>query len=357
MAVSRGATVTEWVDSSTPIGTSTTHTVDASTTMLIVAFGSEGDLTISSPVWNGSEGMTLIGSVVTSSSGGDVRVWLYGLVSPTTGAHTLSWSVAGGGDNAWAVAVNYLGTDTTSVAAATNLIDSEDNGNNASPDVAMSGSTTSGAALVIAGTFRGADGDPATESNDGNFADVATADTGGGSSTTDTSYYYGDDVDGGTGGTVSPTIDWTGSASDECVGVFAEILEAASSPTSTSTADVSLATYNPSSQTNHTMKLRARVTSGAGTATIRARLYEGGVAISSEKESSALTASLADYELAITDGEAATISDYSDLSIRFSGYDSGGASLTFEVAEVSLCVPEATASALAKPQAIMFIKT
>jgi hypothetical protein len=199
--------------------------VDSNTTLLVVFFGSEGDLTISSVAWNTSETMTEIGSVTTSSSGGDVRVWAFGLVNPTTGSHSVSYSVSGSGDNAWAVPINYLGTETSSVANATNLIDSDDNGNNAAATVAMSGSTTSGSTLVIGGTFRGADGDPASESNDGNFSTIQTGDTGGGSTSTDTSYYVGDYIVGGSGGTISPTINWTGSASDECVGVFFEILE------------------------------------------------------------------------------------------------------------------------------------
>ena len=203
MPVTRGTTVTPWSTSSAPGSVSFSHTVDANTTLLILAIGSEADLTASSPYWNTSEAFTLIGSVTTSSSGGDVRVWLFGLVNPTSGTHNITFSTSGAGDNAWAVAANYLGTETSSVAAATNLIDSEDNGNNAAATVAMSGSTTSGACLVIAGTFRGGDGNPATESNAGGFADVSTDETGT-STFSDTCWYYGDDVDGGTGGTVSP---------------------------------------------------------------------------------------------------------------------------------------------------------
>ena len=201
MAITRGTTHSPSVDSSTPIFTSVAHTVDADTTLLVVTFHSEGDLTISDVYWNTTELMTEIDSVVTSSSGGDVRVWAFGLVTPTAGAHDITFSVAGGGDNLSVVPINYLGTETASVADATNVIDSEDNGNNASQTVAMSGGTTSGSTLFIAGTFRGNDGDPATESNDGNFADVETGNSGGGSTFSDTSYYVGDYIGGGSGGT------------------------------------------------------------------------------------------------------------------------------------------------------------
>jgi hypothetical protein len=112
-------------------------------------------------------------------------------------------------------------------------------------------------------------------------------------------------------------------------------------PTSTSVADVGLATYTPATQTNHSILVRARVTSGAGTATLRAALYEGTTNRSGDLETAALTASLANYELAIPDASAANITDYSNLSIRFWGYDSGGAALTFEVDYLALEVPEA----------------
>lgn len=229
MAITRGATVTTGVDSATPIIATLAHTVNASTTLLVVTFHCEGDLGISSVNWNTTEAMTEISSVVTSSAGGDCRVYAFGRVNPTVTAANVTWTVSGAGDNLAVVCVNYLGTETASVAAATNAIDSENNGDAAATTVAMSGATTLGATLVAAGTFYGGDGNPSSDTG-ASFNTVREGETGT-STTTDTCYYYGDLIDGGTGGTVSPVINWTGTASDECVGVFFEILSATTNVT------------------------------------------------------------------------------------------------------------------------------
>lgn len=110
---------------------------------------------------------------------------------------------------------------------------------------------------------------------------------------------------------------------------------------STSVAEVSLASASaPSVDTGHNIKVRARVTSGAGTAVLKAALYEGASNRSGDLSTSALTTSLANYTLAISEANAANITSYADLSIRFWGYDSGGAALTFEVDSIHLETPE-----------------
>jgi hypothetical protein len=112
-------------------------------------------------------------------------------------------------------------------------------------------------------------------------------------------------------------------------------------PTQTSVAEVSLAAAGtPTTQTAHSIKVRARVTSGSGT--IRAALYEGANNRSGDLESSALTTSLADYSLAIADASAANITDYSNLSIRFWGYSVNGGGIVFEVDQIYLETPAST---------------
>lgn len=114
---------------------------------------------------------------------------------------------------------------------------------------------------------------------------------------------------------------------------------------STSVAEVSLASYGtPSEQTNHAIKVRARTTSGS-TGVIKAALYEGTTNRSGDLTSSALTNSLANYTLAIPNASAANITDYSNLSIKFWGYDSAGNALVFEVADIYLELPEASGPA------------
>jgi hypothetical protein len=110
-------------------------------------------------------------------------------------------------------------------------------------------------------------------------------------------------------------------------------------PQATSVAEVSLASHaTPSERTNHLITVRARTTSGS-TGVIKAALYEGSTNRSGDLTSSALTNSLTDKSLSIPDASAANITDYSNLSIKFWGYDSAGRALTFEVAEVSLKLP------------------
>jgi len=112
-------------------------------------------------------------------------------------------------------------------------------------------------------------------------------------------------------------------------------------PTSTAVAEVSLGPgREPATRTAHSLNVRARTTAGAGT--MRAALYEGNSNRSGDLESSALTTSLADYTLAIPDANAANITDYSNLSVRFWGYAAGGGSIVFEVDQLWLQAPERT---------------
>ena len=112
-------------------------------------------------------------------------------------------------------------------------------------------------------------------------------------------------------------------------------------PTSTPVARISLASHGePSERTTHSIKIRARTTSGS-TGVIKAALYEGSTNRSGDLTSSVLTNALADYTLAIPDASAANITDYSDLEIRIWGYDAGGNALVFEVADVYVELPTA----------------
>ena len=107
----------------------------------------------------------------------------------------------------------------------------------------------------------------------------------------------------------------------------------------TTTAEISLGSHGiPSVRTNHSIKVRARTTSGS-TGVLKAALYEGAVNRSGDLISQPLTNVLADYTLIIPDYIAATITDYSNLSIKFWGYDSVGNALVFEVSKIHLELP------------------
>lgn len=107
----------------------------------------------------------------------------------------------------------------------------------------------------------------------------------------------------------------------------------------TSVGEISLASHGtPVVDTNHSIRIRARTTSGS-TGVIRAALYEGEINRSDDLETPFLTNSLVDYSLNIPENVAATITDYSNLSIKFWGYDLGGNALVFEIAEIYLELP------------------
>lgn len=110
---------------------------------------------------------------------------------------------------------------------------------------------------------------------------------------------------------------------------------------STTVAEISLASHGtPSVRTNHSIKVRARTTSGS-TGVLKAELYEGSTVRSGATplETSVLTNSLADYTLAIPDAAVAAITSYSNLSIKFWGHDPAGNPLVFEVSRIYLELP------------------
>lgn len=110
-------------------------------------------------------------------------------------------------------------------------------------------------------------------------------------------------------------------------------------PMSTSVAEISLASHvAPSVRDRHSIKIRARTTSGSG-GVIKAALYEGTTNISGDLTSSTLSNSLADYTLTISDASAAAITSYSNLSIKIWGYETMGTGLVFEIARVYLELP------------------
>ena len=84
-------------------------------------------------------------------------------------------------------------------------------------------------------------------------------------------------------------------------------------PTATTVAKVSLeAGGTPVTQTAHSIHVRAKKASGTGTVVLNAALYEGASNRSGDLTSSALTTSLAEYTLDISDANAANITDYSE---------------------------------------------
>lgn len=110
----------------------------------------------------------------------------------------------------------------------------------------------------------------------------------------------------------------------------------------TSVAEISLASYGtPVSDENHSIKVRARTLSGSS-GVLKVALYEGAVNRSGDLITLPLTNTLTEYTLIIPNSAAATITDYSNLSIKFWGFDIAGNALVFEISEIYLELPTST---------------
>ena len=216
-AVTRGATISTYVTSSTVTTVSQPHTVDAGTTLLILVISQEAGETLTvEPYWNTTEAFTLIHATTPSGSNNHVRDYTYGLVNPTAGTYNITYT-SSENDNIHHTAVNYIGTTSTSVEDATNYLNEKVNDSATGTTILASGGD-SGSTLLVAGVFKGGDGDPA--SNATGFAELADSATGT-SKTADTAFYVADLIGGAP---EAITITWA--LSDENAGQLIEILAA-----------------------------------------------------------------------------------------------------------------------------------
>jgi hypothetical protein len=147
-----------------------------------------------------------------------VRQIIYGIVNPTAGSFNVDFEIGTAITvEGIAFAISYLGGLTTSVAAAAIYLDEQIN-NAASQTVPMNDAVggVAGRTAVAAATFLGGDGDPASETaSGGQFASPMFNSATGTSTTADRSYWVADQINWTP---AAVTVDWTGTASDECVG-------------------------------------------------------------------------------------------------------------------------------------------
>ena len=224
MAVTRGATTTGASNSviDDTDASISSHTVDSGTTLLLVSLHIMADAAISGvPQWSlgGGENMTLV-HASTAGGAGDVRTYVYGLVSPTGGAGSVSTTITAASDYSYSSAVNYIGTETASVAAATNFL-SEDVNDTATNTSVHASAGSSGNALYFAGNIKGGDGSPA--SNGSSFNELFDTNTGA-STSNDGSVYVADLLDSAPS---AITVTWA--VIDENSSIYIEIVAAAAS--------------------------------------------------------------------------------------------------------------------------------
>ena len=153
-----------------------THTTTADTDLLLVCLLVEGAEAVTGTPTFDSNNLTLIRDTGDTSSNSDVRIFVYGLISPgavTNG--TVSIDMTSNVNPSAVACINYTGTDTASVAAATNFINEDVNTSATSTGVHASGGS-SGNTLFVVGCGQGEDMQPASVDN--SFAEIWDEQTG-----------------------------------------------------------------------------------------------------------------------------------------------------------------------------------
>jgi hypothetical protein len=202
---------------------------------MVVISIQEGNETVNAaPVWSGDETMTLIREpTLTSPASNDSKVYVWGLVNPTAETGTLDISNISSSRSFQSVAVNYIGTETSSVAAATNFLSEDINqdgqGGASSTSVHASGGTAGNALVLMAGA-ESRDSYPV--SNNASFNEVYENFTGS-SDTSDTVGYVADLLDGAPS---AITVTWNKTDSNTSV-YFEVVVESAITITSVSGDD------------------------------------------------------------------------------------------------------------------------
>lgn len=148
MAVALDVAGTVITGTVSPVASSASITVGAGASCLIVVVqGDDNTTTVTAPTWNGVS-TTLIGTIATTDNGCFTK--FYGLISPASGAQSLSVSFSGGAPGIHMCAVSFSGSNTASVAACfTNFVSQANNTASTSSTVTVTsavGNYTIGAA-------------------------------------------------------------------------------------------------------------------------------------------------------------------------------------------------------------------
>ena len=200
------------------------HTVDADTDLLLVSIKLKANEFISGvPQWSlgGGENMTLVRQSTSNDNSQNLKVWVYGLLTPTAGLGAISIATTSAFPAGQADALNFIGVETSSLAAAVKFIDEDvvEAASTANTNPLNSGGDA-GNALYVAAGFRG--GDVTGASNASGFTENFDGRTG-----TDTGqdlgYYTATLLDNAP---QAITVDWDGTVTDQCSAVYLEIVAA-----------------------------------------------------------------------------------------------------------------------------------
>ena len=194
------------------------HVVQSGTIITIFSVHMRGSVDITTtPFFNTSETFTLIHESTNSGQDGDSHTYVYGLINPTATTADIEYDVDST-DKLSHTAVNYSGTISSNVAAATNFLSEDVNDTSTTTSVHASAGT-SGSTLFFAGSHVLLTADPS--SNDAGFFEISDGDafdTGSG-----IAYYVCDKIGGGAS---AITVTWNDNFAN--ASVYIEVLPAVS---------------------------------------------------------------------------------------------------------------------------------
>lgn len=210
-------------EAATPISQlSISHTTTSSTDLLLCFTAIEGNETLENDEASfNSTAMTLIHDSGSTGSGSDVRVYVYGLISPDVGTYTAKVDPQFSTSPMVALWLNYSGTETSNVAAATNHISNDVNTDPTGTTVLSTGGTSGNVLLAFAVAQGGTTG-PSTVNN--GFSEIY--DNATDTESSDFSYALSTLTSGLPS---AVTVSWTGS--NENSGLLLELVVATSSGT------------------------------------------------------------------------------------------------------------------------------
>lgn len=156
-----------------------THTTTSDTDLLLVCVITLGNENVTGTPTFDSDNLTLIHDVGQNNSS-DVRIQIWGIVSPGAKTATVSVDFISGVDPSVLAMINYKDVDTASVAAATNFINDDVNDVPTSTGVHASGGSLGNTLFVVGGGI-GADMQPASVDN--SFVEIWDEQTGTSTST------------------------------------------------------------------------------------------------------------------------------------------------------------------------------
>jgi hypothetical protein len=202
----------------------TNHTVDSGTTLLLLGAGIRGASIAVSTItdWDTGQSFSKISETVPVGDT-DINFEIWGVINPTVQTKTITITLdSAAGQYQWGWLANFGGTDTSSVAIATNVLENVDTTDpSTATSVAFSSAGTAGNAVVATAASVGDDSSPSTHDSGNGFTEVIDSLTGGGAGgNADSTFHMSYNL---SGAPTACTVSFSGSA-DQCAGIYLELL-------------------------------------------------------------------------------------------------------------------------------------